>query len=138
MTEPIEIVIRKTGESAYQPQTPSVTAQGKSKGSSIMDKAVNVALINAGQQLFSTAINQYGDLTGNTLANKSLDNLSKIASSAQSIVTGGWVGVIAVGVSLINDEIGRTAQRNTANRNAEMMRQRGGNILINGGRGTND
>ena len=138
MAEPIEIVIRKTGETAYQPQTPSGTAQGKPKGSSIMDKAVNTALVNAGKQIVSAGINQYGNLTGNTLMNKQLDTATQVAGYVGEILVGGWIGVASVATQIGVQGISNFTQREKSNQEAQLLYERSGNVTINGGRGTND
>lgn len=139
MAEPIEIVIRKTGETSYQPQTTTQVTGGKrGSGQSTMQKAVNTALLDAGKQLVSTGINQYGNLTGNTLANKQLDNATQIAGYVGQIIVGGWVGAIAVGTQLGIQGISNFTSRQRANQEAQMLYERSGNVTINGGRGTND
>lgn len=137
MAEPIEIVIRKTGETSYQPQTPSV-AQERTKGESATQKAINTALVNAGKQIVSAGINQYGNLTGNTLMNKQLDSATQIAGYVGQIVAGGWVGAIAVAGQIGTSGISNYTQRQRSNQEAQMLYERSGNITINGGRGTND
>lgn len=138
MEQPIEIVIRKTGETSYQSQTPSSTAQGKAKGAGVMDKAVNTALVNAGRRLVSSGINQYGNLTGNTLMNKQLDTATQVAGYVGEILVGGWIGVASVATQIGAQGISNFTQRQKSNQEAQMLYERSGNVTINGGRGTND
>lgn len=138
MAEPIEIVIRKSGETAYQPQTPSSAGKGGAKGSSIMDKAVNTALVNAGKRMVSAGINQYGNLTGNTLMNKQLDTATQVAGFVGEILVGGWIGVASVATQIGAQGISNFTQRQRSNQEAQMLYERSGNVTINGGRGTND
>lgn len=138
MAEPIEIVIRKTGETAYQPSTPSAQVQGGKQGKSVLDKAMNTALVNAGKRIASAGISQYGNLTGNTLMNKQLDTGTQIAGYIGEIMVGGWVGVASVATQIGVQGISNFTQRQRSNQEANMLYERSGNITINGGRGTND
>lgn len=138
MAEPIEIVIRKSGETFYQAQTPSATSKGGKGSSSVTQKAMNTALVNAGKQIVSAGINQYGNLTGNTLANKQLDNATQVAGYVGQIIAGGMIGVIAVGTQLGVQGIANYVNRQKSNQEAQMLYERSGNVTINGGRGTND
>jgi hypothetical protein len=137
MAEPIQIVIRKTQETAYQPQLSSTVSEQKS-GKSATQKAVNTALVNAGKQIVSAGINQYGNLTGNTLRNKQLDNLTEVAGYIGQIIAGGWVGAIAVATQIGVQGISNYTQKQRSNQEAQLLYERSGNVTINGGRGTND
>lgn len=137
MAEPIEIVIRKSGETAYQPQTTTAGESAK-KGQSATQKAVNTALVNAGKRMVSAGIQQYGNLTGNTLANKQLDTATQVAGYVGEILVGGWIGAISVATQVGAQGISNFTQRQRSNQEANMLRERSGNITINGGRGTND
>ena len=134
MPEPIEIVIRKTQEQSTQGQTTQPT-KGKE---STTQRAVNTALINAGKQLASYGISQYGNLTGNTIRQRQIDNALQIGSYIGQIAVGGWVGAIAVGVQLTTAGINNAITTRRANQQAELLYQRSGNITIDGGRGTYD
>ena len=129
MPEPIEIVIRKTQETSTQGQNSS---QGSTKGKeSTTQRAINTALVNAGKQLASYGISQYGNLTGNTIRQRQIDNALQIGSYIGQIAVGGWVGLTTSGINnVINTR--------KANQQAELLYQRSGNITIDGGRGTYD
>ena len=137
MAEPIEIVIRKTQETAQQTSV-STPSSNKSSTNKTVNNAINVALVNAGKQIVSTGINQYGNLTGNTLMNKQLDNVNQIAGYVGQVLVGGWVGAIAVAGQVTAQGINDFSNRRRANQEAEMLYERSGNVTINGGRGTND
>ena len=138
MAEPIQIVISKSQGTAYDTQsaTPVKASSGKT-GTSATQKAVNVALINAGKQLASAGINQYGNLTGNTIANRQLNEATRIAGYVGEIAVGGWVGVISVGVQIGMQTLENYANVRRSNAQAEMLYARSGNVTIDGGRGTN-
>lgn len=138
MAEPIEIVIRKTGGTAYQPSTPSSQFRGGKQDKAILDDVMNTALFNAGKRIVSAGISQYGDLTGNTLMNKQLDTVTQLAGYVGEIIVGGWVGALSVATQIGTHGISNYAQRNRSNQEAQMLYERSGNITINGGRGTND
>lgn len=101
---------------------------------SIQSSAVTTALIQAGTQVITSTINQYGDLTGDYITANAISDLTNIASDMLMIARGGWVGVIAV-ASRKAIQAGQTAlQAYKANQQVEFMKQRTGNITINDGR----
>lgn len=134
MPEPIEIVIRKTQETSTQTKEKKDT-KGKED---TQRKAMNTALIQAGKQLASYGLSQYGNLTGNTIRQRQIDNTLQIGSYVGQILAGGWVGAIAVGVQLTTSVINNDIATRKANQQAELLYQRSGNSTLNGGRGTND
>lgn len=136
MAEPIEIVIRKTQETSQQSQVGATPSSDKGQ-ESISKKAVNTALVNAGKQLASYGIAQYGNLTGNTIRQRQIDNALNVAGYIGQIAVGGWVGAISVATQLTTNAISTIAEANKTNRQAEMLYQRSGNATINGGRGAN-
>ena len=136
MPEPIEIVIRKTQETSTQ-ETTKKKKDTKGK-EDIQRKAINTALINAGKQLASYGVSQYGNLTGNTIRQRQIDDTLQIGSYIAQIVAGGWIGAIAVGVQLTTSAVNNATATRKANQQAELLYQRSGNITLNGGRGTYD
>jgi hypothetical protein len=136
MEQPIEIVIRKTDGTAQQPttQTPS-SKKGKT---SVKDQAVNTALINAGKQILSYGISQYGNITGNTIKQRQMNDAITIAGYMSQIAIGGVVGAVSVATQIGLNAVSNAVETNKANRQAELLYQRSGNATINGGRGTND
>lgn len=136
MPEPIEIVIRKTQDTSTQ-NTTKQTKDTKGK-EDIERKAINTALINAGKQLASYGLSQYGNITGNTIRQRQIDNTLQIASYVGQVLAGGWVGAISVGVQLTTSGISNAVATRKANQQAELLYQRSGNVTLNGGRGTYD
>lgn len=135
MPEPIEIVIRKKREDSQE----IITGEKKEKkGESILDKAVTTALINAGKNIASNGISQFGNITGYTIAQRSIDNALNVAGYVGQIIAGGWVGAIAVGAQITTQAIANSIAVRKANQQAELLYQRSGNITIDGGRGTYD
>lgn len=135
MPEPIEIVIRKSQEQSTQPSVEEKNKKGKEN---TKQKAINSALIQAGKQLASYGVSQYGNLTGNTIRQRQIDNALQVGSYIGQIAVGGWVGAIAVGVQLTTSGINNAIATRKANQQAELLYQRSGNITIDGGRGTYD
>lgn len=135
MPEPIEIVIRKTTEQSTQPSGEEKNKKGKEN---TKQKAINSALLQAGKQLASYGVSQYGNLTGNTIRQRQIDNALQVGSYIGQIAVGGWVGAIAVGVQLTTAGINNAITTRRANQQAELLYQRSGNITIDGGRGTYD
>lgn len=135
MNEPIEIVIRKTQETSTQPNTEEKNKKGKENSK---QKAINTALIQAGKQLASYGVSQYGNLTGNTIQQRQIDNALQIGSYIGQIAVGGWVGAIAVATQLTTQGINNFISTRKANQQAELLYERSGNITIDGGRGTYD
>lgn len=141
MAEPIEIVIRKPQQTTQQTTTTAMVSSDaeKSKGKpSVTDRAIANALINASKQVANTAVSQFGNMTGYTIAQRNIENALNIAGVVGQIVTTGWVGAIAVGTQLTIQGIATAVQRDKANQQAALLYQRSGNITIDGGRGTND
>jgi hypothetical protein len=135
MAEPIEIIIRKTQETAQQEITATSGKKGKQN---TKDKAINTALVNAGKRIASYGVSQYGNLTGNTIRQRQIDNALNIAGYVGEIAVGGWVGAISVATQVGLGAVGDAIATNRANREAQMLYERSGNATINGGRGTND
>lgn len=138
MAEPIEIVIRKTQETSTQ----GVIAQGDDKtprkDESTTQKAIKTALVSAGKNIASYGLSQYGNITGNTIAQRNIENALTIAGYVGQIVAGGWIGAIAVGAQLTTQALTTSIATAKANQQAELLYQRSGNITIDGGRGTYD
>ena len=86
-------------------------------GESTTNELIRTALVQAGKQGLQYAVSQYGNLTGNSIGQRNINNVIEVASMITTIAIGGVVGAIAV---------------------ANMMYERSGNITRNGGRGTND
>ena len=136
MAEPIEIVIRKTQETAQQKEF--ATSNQSKKGTSTTQKALNTALVNAGKRWASYGVSQYGNLTGNTIKQRQIDTALNVAGYVGEIAAGGWVGAISVATQIGISGVSNAIETSKANRQAELLYQRSGNASINGGRGTNE
>lgn len=137
MAEPIEIVIRKTQETSYQTQPQSTNEKIKNK-ETFTDKAVGMALINAGKQIASYGIAQYGDITGNTMLQRKIDAVLTIAEYGIDIARYGMAGVVLTGVRIGLQTYTKQIEMTQINQQADLLYQRSGNATIDGGRGTND
>lgn len=135
MAQPIEIVIRKTQETSTQRQE---NIKKPSSDTSFTQKAVNAALVNAGRQVASYAFTQFGNLTGNTVAQKEINNLLTIASYVGEVLAAGYVGLAVVGTQLGLGALSNAKEVRDANIQSQLLYQRSGNATIDGGRGTND
>lgn len=138
MAEPIEIVIRKTQETSTQESVAKSGDKTPKKDENTTQKAIKTALVSAGKNIASYGVSQYGNITGNTIAQRNIDNLLTVAGYVGQIAAGGWVGAIAVGVQLTAQISNNFIAATKANQQAELLYQRSGNITIDGGRGTYD
>ena len=138
MSQPIEIVIRKTQETSSQKTTSSVKSEKKTKGEDIKDRVVTTALISAGKSIASYGLRQFGNITGNTIAQRNVNNFLNVASYVGQIAAGGWVGAIAVGIQITTQANDININKEKANQQANLLYQRSGNVTIDGGRGTYD
>lgn len=138
MAEPIEIVIRKTQETSTQGTATKGGEKTPKKDENTTQKAIKTALVSAGKNMASYGASQYGNITGNTIAQRQIDNALNIAGYVGQIAAGGWVGAIAVGVQLTTQALNTSIATRKANQQAELLYQRSGNITIDGGRGTYD
>lgn len=138
MAEPIEIIIRKTQETSTQDTVQGAGAEDKqvSGKESTGEKAINTALVNAGKQLASYAVSQYGSLTGNTMAQNAINTVLNVAGYAGEIIVGGWVGAIAVGVQVMTSLFSSEIDTQKRNQQERMLYELSGNVTLDGGRGT--
>lgn len=106
--------------------------------SNIISDSIKTIMVDAGRKAMSTAISQYGNLTGNTMVAHKIQNFSNIAGYALAIKTGGFVGLAAVAVDIGIQAITGAIETRKANAEIEMLRQRAGNATLNGSRGNYD
>ena len=139
MAEPIEIVIRKTQDTSTQATAVGAIQNKETKGKpSVTDRAIANALINASKSVANSAVSQFGNMTGYTIAQRNIENALNIAGAVGQIVATGWVGAIALGTQLTIQGIATSVARDKANQQAALLYQRSGNVTIDGGRGTYD
>lgn len=85
-----------------------------------------------------------GNFTGNYVLqeniNQALETLNGVSTIAMGAVSGGWAGAViataSVALRSVTKEISRRIQYENQDINASMMRQRSGNALNDGSRGT--
>lgn len=140
MAQPIEIIVSTPNEngSTSQEQIFNNENNQQAKGESVTRRAINTALVSAGKRIVSYSISQYGNLTGNTIAQRQIDDAMQIGSYITQIAVGGWVGAIAVGLQVATNGINMAISNARTNQQAQLLYERSGNITIDGGRGTND
>lgn len=140
MAQPIEIIIRKgSGTSVQDSQltsTPNVASVQKGDSGSLIGDAVNVALINAGKQIVDSLINMTFTVTGNSIARRTYENASMIASYVSQIAIGGPIGLLAVGAQEAARIGSQVIENKRTNQQSELLYERTGNVAIDGGRGT--
>ena len=107
--------------------------------------------IAAAKSVVSYSISQYGDMTGDYLEQKKIDNAINIAetfisigsSTAMGAMAGGWVGAIfgfatstiSAGIKAYQASNELQKNINRANNKANYNAQRIGSVLVNGNRG---
>ena len=129
----ISIEKQQTPDGVYTNQNaqPMIKEQGKT---SVSQKAVNVAILNAGRQILSEGLQQYGNLSGNYAITKYIDSALTIGADALIIAKGGAVGAIAVGTKYVTQAFNRTVEILKSNQEVALAKQRVGYIAINGSR----
>ena len=86
MAEPIEIVIRKTQETSTQGTATKGGEKTPKKDENTTQKAIKTALVSAGKNMASYGASQYGNITGNTIAQRQIDNALNIAVDVGFVV----------------------------------------------------
>lgn len=139
MSEPIEIIVRKGQMAEGTAPTPSEEAPRSEQGkTSVQQKAVNAALINAGKQAIIKGVKMSADLSGDyTISNAVEQGLSLVGDVAM-IVAAGPVGAIAVAGRHTLGIVGSFVEQEKAIRKYDMIMQRSGNLALKGSRYTDD
>lgn len=117
-------------------QTSSKEKTKKLGETDVVNDAIKVAMIDAGKKVLQNAISQYGNLTGDYISQRRIDNMIKIAGYVSTIAVGGVVGAIAVGSDIVLSIANHSVEVAKSNDMANLLRVRSGNV--NGGRNTND
>ena len=127
----IDIKINK--DQTVEGQAPDIGQEREAGKPSIQKQAVNSALINAGKQIITQGVTQYGNLTGDYATVNNINAVLSIASDI-SIAATGPVGVVAVLSKKIINIGNSVVNQITAIRNIELQRQRSGFISTQGSR----
>lgn len=130
----IRITISKVDENGKKAPTNKDKVKGEEKTSDTLQQAARTALVNAGKQLASYGLNQFGNLTGNKALSTQLDNITTFVGYAGQIAAGGLVGAAAVGVQIGIGAMNTYISNTRANQEANLLLQRSGNASLNGGR----
>lgn len=156
----LDIVISNRGGAAAggTGEKPGNTATAANRDSAVKQTATSVfahqvlnLAKNSAKTLGKFAASQYGDLTGNYVGQRKIDNALSIAegvislgtSIAMGAISGGWIGVGVALVSYatnatigqIQASIGYSKQISRTNAIANYNSQRLGSILVDGNRG---
>ena len=125
-----------TGETATSPANEK---KPNSAGeSNVVYDAMKTIIVDTTKKALSTAISQYGNLTGDSITASRINALNSIAGYALAIKAGGVVGAVGVAVDIGIQAFNSYVQNRKANAQVEMLRQRAGNATLNGSRGTYD
>lgn len=134
----IKITISKVDEDGKKAPSNKDKITGNANTSETMKQAMSTALINAGKQMASYGLSQYGNITGTKATSNELDAITSVVGYGMQIVMGGVVGASAVAVQLGTRAINNYISNTKANQEANLLLQRSGNANVNGGRGTYD
>ena len=117
----------------------STTSQKpKEAGKQVEDNQIlSTLLINEAKKVMSTAMSQFQNVTGNSIASKRMNAITSVASYAIAIKAGGWVGAVYVATDIALKEAEKAINNYKANQQIELLRQRVGFSNVNGSRGTN-
>lgn len=119
-------------------QDTSENADNKAGGGDTTGKLVAAALVDMGKQYAMNAINQFGNFTGNTIAQERINLGIQIIASAATFAVNPIIGSIAVVSQLAINVTNNAIEMVKQNNEAELMRTRSGNVARSGGRGTNN
>ena len=123
------------GQPQPQPNQPKPNKAGESN---VVLDGMRTILVDAGKKVLSTAISQYGNLTGDNITASRLQAVNTISSYALAIQAGGWVGAAAVAVDIGIQSFNSFVNTRKTNAQIDLLRQRMGSSTINGSRGTYD
>lgn len=142
MNSNITITISKS-ELTAPSETEKIVNESKPKsagsGEDSTNQIVRTALVQAGKQALQYATSQYGNLTGNAIGQRKINNMIELASIGTTLAVGGVVvGGIAVATQMALKIANNSIENARSNQVADLIYQRSGNITRNGGRGTNE
>jgi hypothetical protein len=147
MSEPIEIIIKNASSDPSATQTPgSQTADPsddqKKKARQGMQwdvkaSSINLALKNQAMQFMSTALSQYGNITGDYSTVKNVTALTNLLGYATDIAIGpiGWINLTG---KLASQGVMHLIQARKEQYEIDRTLDRYGSLYINGGRGTSE
>lgn len=129
----IDIKVSKSTSPQGMPPEEGIQT-GEQGRPTVTSQAVNTAIINAGKQMLSQGIKQYGVITGDYLVQESIDAALGIGADVLTIVKGGVVGAIYVGTRWTTSIWASSVAQDRAYRDLELAQQRAGKIYTSGGR----
>lgn len=95
-------------------------------------------IVDQGRRVLNESINQFVDLTGSAKIRGQVNAFNTALGYGTAIAAGGVVGAVAVAVDIGLKAATSEIEIRKANAQVELLRQRVGNSLVNGGRGTYD
>lgn len=100
---------------------------------SFQTQAVNTAILNAGKQVLTQGISQYGDLTGNYALSRTASEMFSIGADAM-IALSSPVGAIAVGTKYATTIATSFIKQSRELKNTALAQERAGYISTQGSR----
>lgn len=102
------------------------------------NQIVATVIVNEAKKVMSTAISQYSNITGNSIAANRINAFSTVTAYATAIKAGGAIGAIYVATDIALKETQKIINNAKTNAQINLLRQRVGYSNVNGSRGTND
>ena len=142
------VKVRITSESEEQQRGAAEQLVSSSGNFDRTKMATTSLFVSAAARNIKTAVayglQNYGNFTGDYIGqesiNQALEVVGNVSSIALGAVSGGWVGAViataSVAVSAATKEFSKQMQYKADEINAEYARQRSGNALYDGSRGT--
>lgn len=136
MNGQIHIFVNKTENGEIKPQDSNqIALEDKDVEKPSLEKqAIASALINAGQQAISQAVNWYGEITGDMTTVKRINNVVSVAGDVLTIAKGGVVGAIAVASKYAFQAVGSSIAMRNENRQLDYNNAMLGEISTKGSR----
>lgn len=107
----------------------------KAGETSLLNNLTKVLVVEQGKKVLQNVVSQYGNLTGNSIAQAKLQYMSTLTGYATTIAVGGIAGAIGVAFDIGIQTYNNVFELRKANSQIELMRQRVGYSTMNGSRG---
>lgn len=107
----------------------------KAGESSLLNDLTKVLVVEQGKKVLQNVVSQYGNLTGNSIAQARIQNISTLIGYGTTIAVGGWIGAIGVAFDIGIQAVNNVVDNRKANAQIDLMRQRVGYSTMNGSRG---
>lgn len=105
---------------------------------SLLKDFTKVLFIEQGRKLLQNVINQFGNMTGNSVAQNRINAVTQGIGYATAIYAAGWVGAIGVAADIGIQAANSVFEQRKANAQIDLLRERVGSSTINGSRSSYD